>query len=147
MKNLHLLFFAVVALAAPTLSHGHCQVPCGIYDDDARVTAMLEDAATVAKACKMIAELEGKTDPQSMQQVVRWVSNKESHAQKIIITMADYYLTQRVKPSQEDYVERLTKHHAIILAAMKAKQNADVKYADALTKAIKEIAVYYPHTH
>ncbi|MEM1221292.1 MAG: superoxide dismutase [Ni], partial [Verrucomicrobiota bacterium] len=109
--------------------------------------AMLEDAATVAKACKMIAELEGKTDPQSMQQVVRWVSNKESHAQKIIITMADYYLTQRVKPSQEDYVERLTKHHAIILAAMKAKQNADIKYADALSKAIKEIAVYYPHTH
>ncbi|MEM7791775.1 MAG: superoxide dismutase [Ni], partial [Verrucomicrobiota bacterium] len=100
MKNLYSVFLIVVALAAPKLSHAHCQVPCGIYDDDARVTAMLEDAATVAKACKMIAELEGKTDPQSMQQVVRWVSNKESHAQKIIITMADYYLTQRVKPSQ-----------------------------------------------
>ncbi|MEM8867561.1 MAG: superoxide dismutase, Ni [Verrucomicrobiota bacterium] len=146
-QKIQLILLAFTVLVMPRIVQAHCQVPCGIYDDSARVTAMLEDAETVAKACKLIAELEGKTDAQSMQQVVRWVSNKESHSQKIISTMADYFLTQRVKPSQEDYAERLAKHHAIILAAMKAKQNADVKYADALTEAIKGISDYYPHTH
>ena len=31
---------------------------CGIYNDAAQVQAMLEDAATVAKACTLLAELE-----------------------------------------------------------------------------------------
>lgn len=45
------LFFAVFAvLAVPQFSFAHCQVPCGIYDDHARVAAMLEDAATVEKS-------------------------------------------------------------------------------------------------
>ena len=51
--------------------------------------------------------------------------NKEQHAQNIIDSISDYFLTQRVKASQEDYAERLQKHHAVIVAAMRAKQNAD----------------------
>jgi nickel superoxide dismutase len=102
----------------------------------------------VEKAAKMITELAGKPDAQSRNQVVRWVTNEESHAQKIITTIADYFLTQRIKPSQEDYVERLKKHHAVILAAMKAKQNADVKYAKSLKKSIEALSAYYPeHKH
>jgi nickel superoxide dismutase len=45
--------------------HAHCQIPCGIYDDHARVQAMLEDAITVEKSTKLIAELSGKLDAQS----------------------------------------------------------------------------------
>lgn len=109
---------------------------------------MLEDAATVIKATKMLAEMEGKTDVQSYNQSTRWVLNKEQHAQKIIATISDYYLTQRVKPSQADYTERLTRHHAVILAAMKAKQNADSTYATALAERIKALSAYYPgHSH
>lgn len=126
----------------------HCQVPCGIYDDHARVQAMLEDAATVDKAATMINELAGKTDPQSINQAVRWVVNKEKHAQNVIETISDYFLTQRVKPEQEDYAERLARHHAVIVAAMKAKQNADTKFAEALTASIQALAPYYPeHVH
>jgi nickel superoxide dismutase len=126
----------------------HCQVPCGIYDDYARVQAMLEDAATVAKAVSMMAELAGKTDAQSQNQMVRWVMNKEKHAQNVIATISDYFLTQRVKTDQEDYVERLKKHHAVILAAMAAKQKSDAATAEALTTAIKGLASYYPeHKH
>ena len=126
----------------------HCQVPCGIYDDHARVQAMLEDAATVDKAAMMINELAGKTDPQSVNQAVRWVMNKEQHAQNVIATISDYFLTQRVKPDQPDYAERLAKHHAVIVAAMKAKQNADTKYAEALKARIEALAPYYPeHEH
>ncbi|MEM6885148.1 MAG: superoxide dismutase, Ni [Verrucomicrobiota bacterium] len=136
----------IIAFTAFTIhnSSAHCQVPCGIYDDHARVQAMLEDAETVAKAGKMLSELAGKSDAQSLNQISRWVANKESHAQKIIATISDYFLTQRVKPDQKDYEERLKRHHAVILAAMKAKQNADPSFAEALSKAISGLADYYP---
>lgn len=90
-----------------------------INHEHARVQAMLEDAATVEKAARMIAELSGKSDAQSKNQLTRWVVNKEKHAQNIIATISDYFLTQRVKPTQKDYTERLVKHHAVILAGMR----------------------------
>lgn len=142
------LSLATTPFTATQTAEAHCQVPCGIYNDSARVESMLEDAATVTKATKMLSELADKTDAQSINQSTRWVLNKEKHAQSIIDTISDYYLTQRVKPSQSDYTERLVKHHAVILAAMKAKQNADTKYATALAESIEALSAYYPgHTH
>ena len=132
------------SLALPQILSAHCQIPCGIYDDHARVHGMLEDAATIEKSVKLIAELAGKTDAQSQNQLVRWVMNKEAHAQKIIATICDYFLTQRVKPDQKDYAEALKKHHAVIISAMKAKQNAGVKYVKALKESIEALAPYYP---
>jgi nickel superoxide dismutase len=109
---------------------------------------MLEDAATVEKSARLIAELSGKSDAQSRNQLVRWIMNKEKHAQKVIATIGDYFLTQRVKPTQEDYAKRLERHHAVILAAMKSKQNADVKYAKTLKETIEALSSYYPeHKH
>jgi nickel superoxide dismutase len=124
--------------------HAHCQIPCGIYDDHARVQAMLEDAITVEKSTKLIAELSGKLDAQSQNQLVRWVMNKEKHAQNIISTISDYFLTQRVKPSHKDYAERLMKHHAVIIAAVKAKQHADIKHSKSLKESIEALLPYYP---
>jgi nickel superoxide dismutase len=124
--------------------YGHCQVPCGIYNDHARITQMLEDSATVLKASRQITSLSGKTDAQSRNQLVRWVMNKEKHAQNVISTICDYFLTQRIKPGQTDYVERLKRHHAVIIAAMKAKQHADEKMGLALQKTIEALAHYYP---
>ncbi len=109
---------------------------------------MLEDARTVEKSGKLMGELAGKSDVQSQNQMVRWVMNKEQHAQNVIATISDYFLTQRVKSSQKDYTERLVKHHTVIVAAMKAKQNADSKYGTELTKSIEALAPYYPeHKH
>ena len=125
-------------------AYSHCQIPCGIYDDHARIKQMLEDSETIIKATKLIADLSGKADAQSQNQMIRWVTNKEKHAQNVISTISNYFLTQRVKSSQKDYVERLKKHHAIIVAAMKAKQNADEKHAVALRKSIEYLAQYYP---
>jgi len=141
-KLLALSAFALLLLSPSTL-FAHCQVPCGIYDDSARVHAMLEDAKTVAKATKLINNLADKKDAQSQNQIARWVINKEKHAQNIIATIADYFLTQRVKSSQKDYTERLVKHHTVIVAAMKAKQNVDPKLVEALQKSIEALAPYY----
>ena len=146
-KILLTLKLFVAALNVPHAVSGHCQVPCGIFDDHARVHLMLEDAVTIAKACKLMADLEEKTDAQSKQQFIRWTNEKEAHAQKIIKTTADYFLAQRVKTSMDDYNDRLLAHHAVMIAAMKAKQNADVMYAEALTKAIAATGVFYPGKH
>jgi nickel superoxide dismutase len=144
-KAMLLSAFAATSLSLilPQPVQAHCQIPCGIYDDHARVQAMLEDAATIEKSAKLIAKLTGKSDAQSQNQLIRWVMNKEKHAQNIIDTISDYFLTQRVKLSQKDYAERLAKHHAVIVAAMKAKQNADKKYATELQKSIQALAPYY----
>jgi nickel superoxide dismutase len=119
MKNIRkvmpLITFTIIGsvLFLQQQAHAHCQIPCGIYDDHARVQSMLEDTATVEKSVKLIAELANKADAQSQNQLVRWVMNKEKHAQQIISTISDYFLTQRVKPSQKDYTERLLKHHRV----------------------------------
>lgn len=144
MKLFVLLLSAVAAMFLTQTAYAHCQIPCGIYDDHARIKAMLEDAATVEKSAKLINELSSKSDAQSKNQLVRWVTNKEKHAQDIISTISDYFLTQRVKPAQKDYVQRLVKHHAVIIAAMKAKQNVDIKYAKNLKKCIEDLLSYYP---
>ncbi len=154
MKNIRkimlLITFTIIGsvLFLQQQAHAHCQIPCGIYDDHARVQSMLEDAATAEKSVKLIAELAGKADAQSQNQLVRWVMNKEKHAQQIISTISDYFLTQRVKPSQKDYIERLLKHHAIIIGAMKVKQNTDMKYVKNLMESIEALLPYYPeHKH
>ncbi|ACN15928.1 conserved hypothetical protein [Desulforapulum autotrophicum HRM2] len=149
-KVLLLMVFTLVGnyLVLPNQTLAHCQIPCGIYDDHARVQSMLEDAATIEKSAKLIAQLSGKSDAQSQNQLVRWVMNKEKYAQKIITTISDYFLTQRVKPDQKDYSERLIKHHAVIIAAMQTKQNADVAYVKTLTTSIEALLAYYPeHKH
>ncbi len=134
----------VISLFSQQLLWSHCQVPCGIYDDKARISAMLEDAATIEKAIKKINELESKLDSHSQNQRTRWIITKEEHAQNIISTLSAYFLTQRVKPSQADYTKRLTMHHAVMIAAMKTKQQTNLEVSAALKESIEKISGYYP---
>ena len=139
---------ALTNLAVVPHALAHCQIPCGIYDDSARIKSMLEDVATVDKAVTEMAKLAKDKKPQSVNQMVRWVMNKEKHAQNIIDTISDYFLTQRVKPSEKDYQKRLAEHHAVIVAAMKAKQSADEGSVKALRESVLVLAPYYPeHPH
>lgn len=126
------------------LLFGHCQVPCGIYDDANRVHQMLEDVSTITKAIHQIHELNDKPDVQSKQQLVRWVNNKEIHADKVIDTISNYFLTQRVKPDSVDYLTRLSDHHKVIIFSMKAKQKADASTAEDLKQAVEALSQYYP---
>ncbi len=143
-----IIVLVLVNMVSLVPARAHCEIPCGIYDDHARIQVLLEHADTVEKSARLIVELSGKSDPQSENQLVRWVVNKESHAQKIIDVITSYFLTQRVNPKQKDYIERLVRHHAVILAAVAVKQNVEPKYVAALIKSIKAIADYYPeHNH
>ena len=95
-----------------------------------------------------VYHLDGKTDPQSLNQAVRWIVTKEEHAAKIISTVSEYFLTQKMKaiPAKSDtsaynaYLEKLAAHHAVLVAAMKAKQTMDTKAAEALMAAIEDMS-------
>ncbi len=148
---------AILALAIlPQSGFAHCQIPCGIYDDAARIERMYEDTATIEKGIKNIHELAGKSDAQSANQLTRWIMNKEEHATNIITTVAEYFLTQKVKPvapgadGYDEYLQKLADHHRVMRTAMKAKQNADLKYVKELREAIDGLAKHYgakPHEH
>jgi nickel superoxide dismutase len=97
---------------------------------------MLEDQTTIEKAGKLIAELTEKKDALSHNQLARWVSTKESHATAIQNTIADYFMAQRIKASDKKYTEKLSKAHAVMVAAMKCKQTIDLKTATALKDSI-----------
>lgn len=146
-----LLITATVVLwaASPSGANAHCQVPCGIYDDPARIKQLLEDATTIEKAVKNINELAGAHEAQSVNQAVRWINTKEDHASHIIEVVSNYFLAQKVKPvasgaeGYQAYLENLADHHAVIVAAMKTKQNADTKFVDALKAAIDQLDTHY----
>jgi nickel superoxide dismutase len=154
---LTVLSVALLTLSAlPTSGFAHCQIPCGIYDDGARIERMVEDTTTIEKAIKNIDELAGKDDAQSANQLTRWIMIKEDHASDIITTVAEYFLTQKVKPvapgadGYDDYLQKLADHHRVMRAAMKAKQNADLKYVKELREAIAALGSHYgvqPHEH
>jgi small subunit ribosomal protein S27Ae len=66
------------------LRGGHCQVPCGIFDDPAMVAQLKQHAETIRKAMVQSAELHATGDLSSLNQVVRWINTKEDHCSKII---------------------------------------------------------------
>ncbi|CAE8691177.1 unnamed protein product, partial [Polarella glacialis] len=124
----------------------HCQVPCGIFHDDGRIAMILEDAMTIRKAVAQSQELHASGKLQDMHQLVRWINTKEDHATKIMTTVAEYFLAQKVKKellSDHDYGDVLALHHAVLVAAMKTKQSSDMGPVDALDKAIQALRVVY----
>jgi len=127
------------------LRGGHCQVPCGIFDDPKLVAELKEACATITKALTQINELAANMNAQNFNQMTRWVNTKEEHCSKIITQISEYCLCQRVKPvgapqspftAEEDFMNALKAHHAVMVAAMKAKQTVDVSAGANLDAAI-----------
>ncbi|MEM1355092.1 MAG: superoxide dismutase [Ni] [Planctomycetota bacterium] len=137
---------------APSVQ-AHCQVPCGIFDEDARLKALYEDAATIEKAMNLMNELAGKTDAQSQQQFIRWTITKEEHAERIITVTSAYFLAQRLKPvapgdeGYDEYLRQLAQHHSLIIAAMKSKQTTETDVVVTLRDAIHDLEHIWSETH
>ena len=140
MKIYPTLFASFVISLVTLILHqsalAHCQVPCGIYDDQRRFEDMLEDQETISKGMMQIREMAGKSDPLSVNQTVRWVVTKESHSTNIQNTISQYFMAQRIKADKEGYEKKLAAAHAVMVAAMKCKQNTNAKVADALKAKI-----------
>jgi len=134
------------------LRGGHCQVPCGIFDDPKLVAEVKEAIATITKAMNEVNRLFATKTPLAFNQMTRWVNTKEEHCKKIIHLIGDYCLCQRVKPfgapkspfkSEKDYVDALKAHHNVMVFAMKSKQTTDLKVAASLDHAVDDWAKMY----
>lgn len=128
--------------APPAPAPVHCQVPCGIYGDHLRVEFLREHAATIEKAMKQIEEI-GAAEAPNWNQLVRWTTTKEHHAQEIQDQLAQYWLAQRIKAPKEmkgddqrRYVTQLMANHSMTVAAMKCKQTTDVANVAAFLEAL-----------
>jgi nickel superoxide dismutase len=96
-----MVIFALLAVGGGPLLRAHCQVPCGIYDDEARFRMLAEHVTTMEKAMKEIAALSAQA-PVNYNQIVRWVMNKEKHAEEFSEILSYYFLAQRIKPTVAD---------------------------------------------
>lgn len=108
----------------------HCEIPCGIYGDSARIDLLREHFKTIEKSMLQIKGIEKDKKPNS-NQLVRWVTNKEAHANEVQEIVYQYFMNQRVKSVEEDakgykkYVTQITLLHRMLVASMKCKQTTD----------------------
>ena len=141
MRILHIFAYTFAALFTASSLSAHCQVPCGIFSDELKFSELEEHVVTIEKSARLISELSAKEDltANDYQQLVRWTTNKETHAQKIIDETANYFLAQRIKTDSDHYAEKIVMLHHVIVHAMKTKQSAG---EDATTKLIESIAAF-----
>ena len=129
------------------LLYPHCQVPCGIYDDAVRIVTFKEDFATISKAMGEITTLSAKNDPQSLNQLNRWITTKEEHANSIQRVVSDYFLTQRIKSKNKNYDKHLRFLHELLVSAMKCKQTVESKNIDNGLKSLDNFVRVYFDEH
>ena len=153
MRRLNSVLALIFFLSVSTYVYGHCQVPCGIYDDAVRIVQIEEDIATIRKAMGMIKGLAGKSDAQSMNQMIRWVNTKDEHASRIQESVSSYFLAQRITPKKkgesgrQKYVNQTLLLQQLIVAAMKCKQNVEQSKCDAASDLVTEFSVSYFDEH
>lgn len=139
----------VSAVVFGSLAYSHCQIPCGIYDDEGRFGAMTEHITTIEKSMKEIERLSAEAKP-NMNQIVRWVNTKDQHADELCEIVTYYFMAQRVKLPAEgdmkaynDYVKKLTLLHRMLVDAMKAKQTTDLANVEQLKSSLDEFHKVY----
>ncbi len=148
-KKLILVSILLSAIVFGSLAYSHCQIPCGIYDDEARFNMIAEHITTVEKSMKLIESLSSQKNP-NMNQVIRWVNNKEKHADEISHIVTYYFMAQRVKLPAKDntkayseYVKKLTLLHEMLIYAMKTKQTTDLDNVEKLRSLLDEFHKVY----
>ena len=150
-KNKVVLCGVFVSLAVlVSLAYSHCQIPCGIYGDQMRFDMIAEHIATIEKSMQQITKLSAEAKA-NMNQVVRWVNNKEQHAEEIAHIVSYYFMAQRLKlpdrsepKSVAEYVAKLSLLHEMLVYSMKAKQTTDLSNVEKLRSLLAKFHnVYY----
>jgi nickel superoxide dismutase len=138
--------FILFLFISASSAFAHCEIPCGIYDDAMRIKMLNEHIATIEKSMAQISEIE-QADHHDSNQLVRWVMNKEDHANMFQEIVTQYFMTQRIKTGEKNYDQKLTLLHQMLLAAMKSKQTTELAHVAELRKLVTEFETLYfaPH--
>ena len=114
-----------------------------------RFTMMKEHIQTIEKSMKQIIELSKEPD-KNANQLVRWVLNKEQHADEFAQIVTYYFLTQRIKPGDEkdpaffkEYLFKISLLHKMLVVAMKTKQTTDLKNVEELRSVLLDFHKAY----
>ncbi len=150
--NLIVLLTAMLSIVSNKVL-AHCEIPCGIYEDSLRISLIYEDITTIEKSMKEINEI-SQSENINYNQLVRWINNKEEHANKIQDIVSQYFLNQRIKITEpqnliayEDYQKMLELLHKMMVYSMKTKQTTDLKYIDLLRETLNSFEGIYFHEH
>ena len=139
---------SLLILVPASLAWSHCQVPCGIYDDEMRLEMIGEHIKTIERSMQQIEEL-SKAESPNYNQIVRWVINKEEHADELSHIVTWYFMNQRVKPvpgdsqDYQDYLTKLTILHEMMVYSMRAKQSTDMEHVEKLRQLLKDFRRAY----
>lgn len=147
--KLRVLVILVSLAVFASMVYSHCQIPCGIYDDPARFVTLAEHIATIEKSMNQINELSQENKP-NFNQIVRWVQNKDTHADELSEIVTYYFMAQRVKPvdgsdgpAYQKYIRQLTLLHEMLVYSMKAKQTTDLANVEKLRTLLAEFRAAY----
>jgi len=133
--GVYLIIFSGIASA-------HCEIPCGIYDDETRIKMILEHISTIEKSINEILNIE-KKEHHNSNQLIRWIMNKEHHADELQEIVTQYFMTQRIKIDSKDYDKKLAILHQILIYSMKCKQTTDLSNIEKLRNLLKEFQALY----
>ncbi|MCP4684477.1 MAG: superoxide dismutase [bacterium] len=151
MKSIsaRLSFALALLIFVPISSFGHCEIPCGIYGDETRFELLTEHIGTIEKSMHQINELAAAGDKNN-NQLVRWINNKEAHADKYAEIVTQYFMAQRVKPVDQGdeaqyavYTNKVTLLHQMLVAAMKCKQTTDTAHTEKLRQLLAKFHDLY----
>jgi nickel superoxide dismutase len=133
-----LIGLSLLFILMANMAYAHCQVPCGIYGDKTRIEMLREHITTIEKSMKQINKL-SKNSAANINQLVRWVNNKDHHADAFTEIVTYYFLTQRIKikdPQEKaeypKYQQKLSLLHQMMVFSMKCKQSTELKNVDKL---------------
>jgi nickel superoxide dismutase len=127
----------------------HCEIPCGIYDDEARINLLGEHITTIEKSINQIKALSAEK-PVNQNQLVRWITNKEHHAEEFQHIVYQYFMTQRIKPADRKdtknysgYIKKLILLHEMLIYAMKSKQSKNLENVKKLRNLLSDFKKVY----
>jgi nickel superoxide dismutase len=133
--------FFCLLIAANNVA-AHCEIPCGIYDDQMRISMISEHITTIEKSMNQIMEMQ-KAKDHDANQLIRWVMNKENHANELQEIVSQYYMTQRIKFDAKDYDRKIGLLHQMLVYAMKCKQTTDLENIKKLREALQGFEALY----
>lgn len=149
MRSLTFTLALAVSLLIGQPALSHCEIPCGIYDDQMRVNMLAEHITTIEKSMNRIVAL-SKDGGADNNQLIRWVMNKENHAEQFQNIVCQYFMTQRIKvPAVQDktahdgYLKKLSLLHRMLVHAMKTKQTTDLSHVMKLRALLSEFEAAY----
>jgi len=144
-----IIFISLISLALTAISYAHCQIPCGIYDDQTRFTLLREHITTMEKSMNQINEL-AKDPAANINQLVRWVNNKDQHADEFNQIVTYYFLSQRIKIGDESkkeeynsFQKKLVLLHQMVVYAMKCKQTTELQNVEKLKSLVDQFENIY----